>query len=500
MRRFLSVTLLLGLLALAGCGGGDSGSGLDAGLSVLPKDTPFAVAIDTDVSGDQWKALDKLVGRFPFSGQIKESLRRQLEQSSGGLNFDKDLKPMLGNPLVVGAASADSITGNSNNIVAAVKVKDKGKLDDLISKTKPQKTGEASGASLYKETGTVFAVKDDLVVFANNEAQLKSALSRADGDNHMDESSFNKGLEGLPGSALMRIYADVEALLKSDPGSADARRIKWIAALRQVGATVTAKDDGLDVDFRARTEGDLSEDDLPIASGDQAPPVIKRPGEIGLGIRDLAHIVHFGENAGQSIDPSGFGDYERAKKTIDKQLGVSLNNDLIAQLNGNVSATVALNGGFGVRADLKDPAKFEKTLAKVADVLPSFAKGAGFGTVGLSKPKAGQKFYALAQPNGGAVVFGVVSGKLVVANDAKRAAAVAAAQPADVPGASGSVTLSADAEQLVNQLLSHYGSQLGLGDLGSLGVGMFARPLNDLNGWMSASPDELRGKLTLGVK
>ena len=104
---------------------------------------------------------------------------------------------------------------------------------------------------------------------------------------------------------------------------------------------------------------------------------------------------------------------------------MSLDDDLIAQLTGNVSATVALDGGFGVRAELKDPQEFEQTLAKVADVLPSFAEGAGFGTVGLSKPKAGQKFYALAKPDGGAVIFGVVDGVLVVANDAKRAAAVA---------------------------------------------------------------------------
>ena len=46
-----------------------------------------------------------------------------------------------------------------------------------MSKAKPQKTGEASGATLYKDGDTVFAVKDDLIVFANDEAQLKSALS-----------------------------------------------------------------------------------------------------------------------------------------------------------------------------------------------------------------------------------------------------------------------------------------------------------------------------------
>jgi hypothetical protein len=501
MRRFLSVMLAAGLVALAGCGGGsDSGSPLDSALSVLPKDTSFAVAIDTNLDGDQYKALDKLVGKFPFSGQIKESLRRQLEQSSGGLSFDDDIKPVLGNPIVVGAAEPGAITGDSNEIVAAVRAKDKDKLDDLVSSQKPRKTGEASGATLYADGDTVFAVKDDLVVLANNEADLKAALERADGDDHFDEDSFNEGLSGLPEGALVRVYTDVEALLKSDTGSADARRVKWIAALRQAGLTVTAKDDALDIDFRARTEGDISDDDLPIAPGDEAPPVVRRRGEVGVGIRDLAHIVNFAENAGQAIDPSGFGDYEQAKKTIDKQLGVNLDDDLIAQLTGNVSATVALDGGFGVRADLKDPQAFEKTLAKVADVLPSFAEGAGFGTVGLSKPKAGQKFYALAQPDGDAVIFGVVDGKLVVANDAKRAAAVAAAEPTDVPDASGSVTLSADAEQLVTRILAQFGSELGLGDLGSLGVGMFTRPLGDLNGWMSASPDELRGKLTLSVE
>jgi hypothetical protein len=501
MRRLLSLALVLGLLAAAGCGGGsDSGSPLESALAVLPKDTVFAVAIDTDVGGDQYQALGKLVNKFPFGNQVKDNLLRQLEQSSGGVKFDDDVKPVLGNPLVVGATRADAFSGDSNAFVAAIRAKDKGKLDDLIDKTKPKKTGEASGATLYNENDTVFAVKDDLVVFASDEAQLKAALERADGDNHFDEDGFDEGLKDLPDGALVRTYTDIEAILKNDPSSAAARRVKWIGALRQLGLTVTAKDDALVVDFRVRTEGDLSDEDLPIAPGDESPPVIRRPGEIGLGIRDLAHIVHFGESAGQSIDPAGFGDYEQAKKTIDKQLGVSLDNDLIAQLTGNVSATVALDGGFGVRADLKDPRAFERTLAKVADVLPSFAEGAGFGTVGLSKPKGSEKFYALAQPDGDAVIFGVVGDVLVVATDAKRAAALASEEPTAVPGASGSVTVSADAEQLVNALLKQFGSAFGLGDTGALGTGLFTRPLSDLNGHVSASTDELRGKLTLGVE
>jgi hypothetical protein len=501
MRRLLVSLIVLACLVAAGCGGGDdSGSALDSALAFLPKDTPFALAVDTDVEGDQYNAVSSLIDKFPFGDQVKSSVRGQLEQLGNGVDFNDDVKPVLGNPAVLGAADTETVTGDGSNYILALQAKDQGALEDLVDKLNPREMGEASGATLYQEGDTDFAVKDDLFVIADNQSQLKSALERADGDDHFDEDAFDEALDGLPGGALMRLYVDVQGLLTSDPGSVDARKVKWIGALRGLGLTATAKDDAVDVDFRLKTEGDLSDEDLPIAPGEEAPPVIKREGEIGLGIRDLAHIVRFAENAGQAIDPAGFGDYARAKKTIDTQLGVSLDDDLVGQMTGNVSASVSIDGGFGVRAELKDPAAFKRTLAKVADVLPSFAEGAGFGTVALSKPKAGEDFYALAQPDGDTVIFGVVGDVLVVANDARRAGALATTEPTAVQGANGSVVVGADAEQLVNTVLQQFGPAFGLPDLGGLGTGLFTRPLGDLNGYVSASTGELRGKLTLNVE
>jgi Protein of unknown function (DUF3352) len=499
MRRLLSTAAVVTVVAAAaGCGGGDdSGGALDSALAYLPKDTPLAIAVDTDLDGDQYQALGKLADKFPFGDQVTDNLLQQFEQSSGGIDFEDDVRPVLGNPVVLGAASVEAIT-DSNDFVVAGKAKDEGALEDLVDKLGSEEVGEASGATLYQDGETFFAVEGDMLVSANDESQLKAALERADGDDHFDEAAFDDALDGLPDSALMRAYADLEAFLQNDPGSVDARKVKWIAALRTLGITARAGDDRIDVDFRARTEGDLSDEDLPIAPGDEAPPIVEREGEIGVGIRDLAHIVRFGENAGQAIDPAGFGDYARAKQTIDKQLGVSLDDELIGQLTGNVAASIAPGGGYGVRAELKDPRAFERTLAKVADVLPSFAEGAGFGPMRLSKPSGGQDFYVLSRPGAGSVVFGIVNDVLVVASDARRARDLADADPVQVPGAKCSGVTGADAEPLVATLLEQFGSEFGIPDLGALGTGLLTRPLGDLNGSLSASTDELRGKFTLG--
>jgi hypothetical protein len=96
-------------------------------------------------------------------------------------------------------------------------------------------------------------------------------------------------------------------------------------------------------------------------------------------------------------------------------------------------------------------------------------------------------------------VFGVADESLVVASDRARAAELASAEPEAVPDAEGSVTLSADAEELVTRLLESFGGEFGIPDIGGFGTGLITAPLGDLNGYASASTDELRGKLTLAI-
>jgi hypothetical protein len=503
VRRLVSALATLAgasALAAAGCGGDEAGTPLDTALSYLPKDAPFAVALDSNLSDSQYKSLDRILGKFPFGDQLKAQIVQSIEE--GGTSFERDVRPMLGNPVVVGGTSAKSITDNTDSndeFVLAVQVKDEEKLGPVLKQERVRERGERAGATLYSSGDDEWlAVEEDVLVAASSRSLLEGAVDRRDADNHLTEDDFNRGLQGLPKTALVRLYADVQALIESDPETVDARRVGWVKALRTLGMTAVAKDDAIDVDFNLATEGDLSDADLPIAAGDEAPAVLQRRGEIGLGVRDLGQIVRFAEQAGQAVDPTGFGQFSAAKRQIERQLDVNIEEDLLAQLRGDTAMSFAVDGKYGVRAELEDPAAFERTLAKVADLLPRFAEGAGAGELALAKPRRGSDFYALADPNGNSIVFGVVDEVFVLANDPTRAGRLSSESPADVEGAKGSVTMGADAEQVARAALTQLSeSQPGLGGL--LGAALFTRPLKDLRGSMSASHDGLRGSFELSV-
>src|ERR671919_572193 len=105
MARLLVLLLALFALAVTGCGEDEAKNPLDEALGYLPENAPFAVAIDTDVEGDQYEALGKIAEKFPFGDQVKQGLRRELEEN-GNVDFEKDVKPLLGNPFVVGAVDS----------------------------------------------------------------------------------------------------------------------------------------------------------------------------------------------------------------------------------------------------------------------------------------------------------------------------------------------------------------------------------------------------------
>lgn len=497
MRR-LSLLFALLSLALAACGGDDGGeadSSLDAAVGYLPEDAPLVIAIDTDVDGDQFKALEAIAKKFPFSDQLRDQLLQQLEL--GDDSFEKDVKPILGNPFVVGGTSVRSLVDEAedDDFVAAIQAEDRGALEDAVEKEGGDKKGEKNGADLYEDSdGDTFAIDDDVLVVAGSSKLLEDALEQRDSDDRLTEDTFEEGLADLPEDALVKVYGDMAALIENDPDTEEARKVEWVDALDTFGLTASFEEDQVAIDFNLATEGDLSDEDLPLAAGGEAPGIVQREGEIGVGLRDLTQIYDFGQAAGQAVDPRGFAEFETAKRQISEQLGVSVDEDVFAQLDGDVSVAFNFGGAYGGRAELNDPAAFRKTLEKAADVLPSILQStAGGPPPRLVKPSGGEGLYRLVQPGEETISFGVLNDVLVVTNDAGRAQQLADAEPRQVADAEGALVLNVNTEALADSVLSQ------LQGVEAIGGQLFTGPLGDFTGSAEASSDGVRGSFTLGI-
>ncbi len=505
MRKLSLLSLVLGTLLIAGCGGGgggeDASSPLDNALGYLPSDAPFVVAIETDTEGDQFTAAGDIVDRFPFADRVKDELEKSIEDRAG--DFER-LQKALGNEFVVGSTDAKSFvdvpSGEDTRFVGAIEAADKDSLDELLKEEKLEEDGESSGAKLYKDdSGDSFAVDGDVLVVAGSKKELEAALETRDGGDRLTEEDFDAGTRDVPRDALLRVYLDIGTLLRAGGDAGDALKVKWVRAVRSAGIALAVESDRVIVDFDVDTDPEgLTEADLPIASGAAAPQVLDRDGEIGLALRDPAQLLEFAQRTAKTVDPGGFGTFEAGKAQIERRLKIDIDDDLLAQLDGDLSVSIALDGKFGARAELKDPARFERTLDEVAEILPSLVEGATGEEVGFARPKAGEDFYAIATADGDRIVFGVVDGVFVLSNDPGIAGSLAAARAKTVPGAKGALVLDTDAEQLAQQLLRRAaGTGFDLGDRIKGAVG--TRPLDELLGSIEASTDGLSGRFSLSL-
>jgi hypothetical protein len=277
-----------------------------------------------------------------------------------------------------------------------------------------------------------------------------------------------------------------------------------VRALRTAGLGLAFEQDRVAIDFDVNTDPEGLEDaDVPIAAGASSPQVLDRDGEIGVALRDLAHVLDFARSTAKAVDAGGSADFENSIDQIEGQLEIDVEKDLLSQLEDEVAVSVDLDGKFGARAQLEDPARVKRTLAKLASVLSTFAEGATDERVGFAKPKPGEDFYALATADGEKFVFGVVDDFFVISNDAAIAGSLAADRTVAVPGAKGALVLEADAEQLGEEILKRVEGDLldstGF-EIGDRIRGAIAtRPLDELTGSIEASTKGLSGSFELTV-
>ena len=487
----LAALLVAAALTFSACGGGDSGSPLDQALSYVPADAPLAFTLSTDIEGEQYQRLGNLIERFPGGDQLVQGIQSGIEE--GDVDFDEEIRPLLGNELVVAAPDVESLNAEEDQFVGALPVEDTEALQALVDKRGATEVSEVEGATLYDlEDGGFLGVDEEVAVFADTQESLEAAISQSAAGDGLTEDAFNEALGDLPEDALMRVYADMAAILAADPEAEQAQQVAWVGALQTLGLTASAVEEGLAIDINATTDPEgLSEDQLPIAAGaEEPPPVVAEDDEVGLGLRDPSQIADFAQRAAEE---AGAGEVELAKSQVSERLGIDLDEDVIDQLTGEASVAVGLQGDVRLRSELADPAAFEDTLDQISQRLPQAASGIGAQGLRLEAPSGGSNLYELRTPDGPPLSLGVVGGQLVAAEDEQQAQALAAAAPEEVPDAEGSVTMRADASTIAEQAVAPFAPLLG-------DPQPFVEPLGDLTGSFEADTSGLRGQFLLTVE
>ena len=334
-----------------------------------------------------------------------------------------------------------------------------------------------------------------MLVFGSNKQQAVAALEQRGRDDRLTQDDFNKSLSGLPSDALVRAYVNAQELINGSPGTETARKVKWVSALRTVGLTVSSQSDGISIDFNAKTDSSqLTDADLPIASGDASPPVSTKAGEIGLGIRGLDQTERWAESVAQAVSPTSYSNFVANKKKIKSQFGLDLDKDLIDQLSGNASISLDIQGHFAARVEPKDPAALVEDARQVRARGPAVRPGqpactapsshACAGSTGSPAPTASPSTTAwsgrcspLEQPR-------------LAGPDRERHAPAGA-------GAKGAVAISSDIGKVLSEVISQAAGG-GLG--GSFGGSLATAPLGNLTGWFDSSTSGITGHEKLEIR
>lgn len=511
--RWCAIALVFGALA-TGCGG-ESGEPheLDGTLGYFPADASIVVVVTTDLDGDQLERLDRKIVRPESGGESIEDLMRGLAEELQ-LSWEDDIKPLLGNPLVAGTQSSVELAG----ISAALRVPDEQKLRDVVEKIPgATREGEANGADLYEaEAGIALAIEDDFFIVAQDRDTLARALEQKDSDDGLTEAELDESVPAssnplLRGRTTIGSIAEFFGVSERVPEIERLFTVPWFEALRTIGVTASfADDEHLVMDVALNTDGgDLNEDDLPFATGEESPEVVSRMDEIVSANIDQSRTTVFLLRAAQTAFPNSR--FVQAVEDIEQDLGIDFEEEILKQFDGPSASALEFDGQtFAARSEVRDPDRLRQQLRLLAPRLPELVQGLeGLRTQGLAlllllapdavastQPLEGVQVELPAGPDDlyhvsgltgdgpSDVYFGLIDDVFVIGSEEERARAIAEEPTEAVEEASGAAVVRFDMREGGRDLLERFG----------LGISPKV-PVGEVVGSVEASPERLHATL-----
>ncbi|HEY5429373.1 MAG TPA: hypothetical protein VIK04_09675, partial [Solirubrobacteraceae bacterium] len=399
-----------------------------------------------------------------------------------GINYDEDVRPLLGNPIAFGVVGTSNVTGSHlPPFLAAWVTESATHLDALIAKLPGlHTTGAFDGAKLYSVGSFAVAITGPTVILAQSAEVLDQALSRHAHGQGFTAADYAKATTGISSHGAVEMFGDLTGVL-SGPSAAAARQVPWVAALRGYGASVSASATGLSMQFHLDTTGrSLQTSELPMASGSASPGVAGNL-PIQAGLRDPATTIDFIVTALKQADRSAYAKLVRQEAAFKRRSGVDVST-LINLLTGNLNIESDTHTTLAC-VPVSDPAVARALLVKLS--AHRSARG-GPGLIGL-----GGGFFATTSSKS-ELTIGVVGGQLLFGRATPaQLRAFAVTHTSTASSAGGAVSFRIALPELLGLALKRAPSPIEQQALAVIG---------NLSGSASATTGGVTGTVTLGLR
>jgi hypothetical protein len=215
MRKLLLTIAVLSVIALpvAGCGADEEAA---SGASELaPANAAFYAEFTIRPEGDQKRALETILGKFPGGGQagdkLEELIEKTLRESDAGITFKDDIEPWLGDEAGFFASGLDP-SGGFRASAGLIATEDEDRAQDALEKSAEgditRKTYNDVDYIMDESEGdsNAGAVFDGFVVLGN-EPGVKAAIDASKGDSKLsDNENFKNALDRAADDRLGLLY------------------------------------------------------------------------------------------------------------------------------------------------------------------------------------------------------------------------------------------------------------------------------------------------------
>ncbi|WP_344221511.1 DUF3352 domain-containing protein [Kribbella sancticallisti] len=341
-------------------------SGGDQPAAVLPGNAVGYARIDLNPSAGQKVAALRFLMKFPSAKEkigltsdnddLRQKLFELIKKESGddlaAVDFDKDVKPWLGDR--AGVAAVPGKDGEEPDGIVAVEVKDEGKanagLDKLFANEK-DKPGRA--------------FSNGYVILSDDQPTVDAAVA-ASKDNPLSENAkFSKDMDALGEQGFVSFWADTKALtLAAGKKLTDEQR----AAVPEGSMAAALRFDAQYVELKGIVHGDQS---VKVNTSNAGDVVAKLPDTTAGAV-----AVSDGENllstAWTQMEKAGGLNLGELTKNFTAEYGLTLPDDLKTLLGKNFAVVVDKDSADGPKIAARmetDPAKAEAVVGKVKELL-----------------------------------------------------------------------------------------------------------------------------------